>query len=111
MIDAEAEQLRESLPSSVRLVVVADHGMVDVPMTSRVDVDEQTPLRDGVALMGGEARFRHLYCRPGPVQDVVATWRSELGDRAEVLTRDAVSGKGWCGRVAPPVVPPTGRTD
>ncbi|NYG57875.1 hypothetical protein BJ980_000798 [Nocardioides daedukensis] len=103
MIDAEAEQLRESLPSSVRLVVVADHGMVDVPMTSRVDVDEQTHLRDGVALMGGEARFRHLYCRPGAVEDVVATWRSELGDRAEVLTRDEVIGKGWFGPVAHPV--------
>ena len=30
-IDAEAEQLREALPDEVRLVVVADHGMVDSP--------------------------------------------------------------------------------
>ena len=31
MVDAEAEQLRESLPADVRLLVVADHGMVDSP--------------------------------------------------------------------------------
>jgi hypothetical protein len=30
-IDAEAQQLREALPAEVRLVVVADHGMVDSP--------------------------------------------------------------------------------
>ena len=31
MIDAAAEQLRETLPDDVRVVVVADHGMVDSP--------------------------------------------------------------------------------
>ena len=31
MVDAEAEQLREALPASTRLLVVADHGMVDSP--------------------------------------------------------------------------------
>ena len=62
MIDAEAEQLREALPRETRLMVVADHGMVDSPPESRIDVDEHLELRDGVVLLGGEARFRHLYC-------------------------------------------------
>ena len=65
MVDAEAEQLRESLPPDVRLLVIADHGMVDSPSASRVDVDAELELRDGLLLMGGEARFRHLYCRNG----------------------------------------------
>lgn len=99
MIDAEAEQMREALPDEVRLVVVADHGMVDSPLERRVDVDEQTELRDGVSLIGGEARFRHLYCRPGAVDDVVTTWQSVLGERATVLTRDEVIGRGWFGPV------------
>jgi hypothetical protein len=99
MIDAAAEHLREELPSSVRLVVVADHGMVDSPQSSRVDVDAQLELRDGVSLLGGEARFRHLYCRPGAVDDVAATWRAVLGERATVLTRDEVFEKGWFGPV------------
>ena len=108
MVDAEAEQLREALPSSVRLVVVADHGMVDSPPGSRVDVDEHPDLRAGVALLGGEARFRHLYCHRGAVPDVVAAWRSLLGDRADVMTRDEVIGRGWFGPVEPGVLPRLG---
>ncbi|WP_395695304.1 alkaline phosphatase family protein [Nocardioides sp.] len=108
MVDAEAEQLRESLPASVRLVVVADHGMVDSPPESRVDVDEVTELRSGVALLGGEARFRHLYCRRGAVDDVVATWSALLGDRAEVLTRADATARGWFGPVSSGVLPRLG---
>ena len=108
MIDAEVEQLRETLPGSTRLVVVADHGMLDSPAERRIDVDEVTELRDGVALLGGEARFRHLYCRGGAVDDVVATWRSVLGERADVLTRDEASGRGWFGDLQPAVRPRIG---
>ncbi|MEP9365411.1 nucleotide pyrophosphatase/phosphodiesterase family protein [Nocardioides sp. CN2-186] len=108
MVDAEAEQLRESLPGSVRMLVVADHGMVDSAPESRVDVDDRTELRDGVALLGGEARFRHLYCQRGAVDDVVATWSSVLGDRADVLTRETAIGRGWFGAVSSGVLPRLG---
>ena len=108
MVDAEAEQLRDSLPRDVRLLVVADHGMVDSPAAARVDVDRELVLRDGLVLMGGEARFRHLYCRGGAVDDVAATWRSVLGARADVLTRDEALGKGWFGEVEAPVLPRIG---
>ena len=108
MVDAEAEQLRESLPADRRLVVVADHGMVDSPDTSRVDVDEHLELLDGVALLGGEARFRHLYCRGGAVDDVVATWRAFLGERADVVTRSDAIARGWFGPVDAGVLPRLG---
>ncbi|MBB3044819.1 alkaline phosphatase family protein [Nocardioides soli] len=108
MVDAEAEQLREALPSDVRLLVVADHGMIDSPGGSRIDVDDRTELRDGVALLGGEARFRHLYCHRGAVDDVVATWREVLAGRATVLTRADAVGRGWFGPVLPGVLPRLG---
>jgi hypothetical protein len=108
MVDAEAEQLREALPTSTRLMVVADHGMVDSPPERRIDVDDHHELRDGVALLGGEARFRHLYCRRGAVDDVAATWRAFLGDRAEVLTREQVVARGWFGAVGAGVLPRLG---
>ncbi|MBJ7528997.1 MAG: alkaline phosphatase family protein, partial [Nocardioides sp.] len=105
MIDAEAEQLREALPTHVRLLVVADHGMVDAPDDTRVDVDVVDALRDGVALLGGEARFRQLYCQRGAVDDVVAAWRGVLGDRAEVLAREDAVARGWFGEVSSSVLP------
>jgi hypothetical protein len=108
MVDAQAEHLRESLPSSTRLLVIADHGMVDSPEDERIDVDDVVGMRDGVALLGGEARFRHLYCSAGAVDDVVATWREVLGSRATVLTREDAIGRGWFGPVDTKVLPRLG---
>ncbi len=108
MIDAAAEQLRETLPHDVRIVVVADHGMVDSPADNRLDVDDVPELLDGVAVLGGEARFRHLYCRSGAVDDVLAAWRGVVGDRAEVLCRDDALARGWFGSLEPQVRPRLG---
>ncbi len=106
MIDLAAERLREELPADVRILVVADHGMVDP--SDRVDVDEIDGMRDGLALLGGEGRLRHLYCAPGAVDDVVARWRAELDGRAEVLVRDDAIARGWFGGVASSVRPRIG---
>jgi Type I phosphodiesterase / nucleotide pyrophosphatase len=108
IIDAEAEQLRDALPGHARLVVVADHGMVDSPDDRRVDLDEDPAFREGVVLLGGEARFRHVYCAGGAVDDVAACWRSLLGDRALVLTRDEAIARGWFGAVSASVLPRLG---
>lgn len=107
-VDASVEQLRESLDPGVRLVVLADHGMVDCPTEGRIDIDEHPDLRSGVQLIGGEARFRHLYCSGRAVDDVLATWREFLGDRAEVLARDEAIARGWFGTVASQVRPRLG---
>jgi hypothetical protein len=92
----------------VRLLVVADHGMVDSPAGHRIDVDEHLELRSGVRIFGGEARFRHLYCTGGAVDDVLATWREHLGARADVLSRDEAIERGWFGVVAAEVRPRLG---
>jgi hypothetical protein len=106
--DATVEQLRDALDPGVRLVVVADHGMVDSPPEHRIDVDEHLDLREGVRIVGGEARFRHLYCTGGAVADVLATWREQLGARAEVLSRDEAIERGWFGTVDAAVRPRLG---
>lgn len=108
MIDHEVEQLREALPAATRLVVVADHGMVDSPPAHRTDVDQHPELRDGLLIFGGEARFRHLYCRSGAVDDVRETWASFLGPAADVLSREEAIARGWFGEVIPTVFPRLG---
>lgn len=108
MIDAAAEHLRESLPADTRVVVVADHGMVDSPVEDRLDVADHPELEDGLFLLGGEARFRHLYCRSGAGDDVLAAWCGVLGDRAEVLPRDEAIARGWFGDVEAGVRPRLG---
>jgi len=98
-VDKLAEQLAGALPHGAVLHVTADHGMVDVPDAERFDVDALPELRDGVALLGGEPRARHVYCRPGAAGDVLAAWSDVLGDRAWVLGRDQAIADGWFGPV------------
>lgn len=99
MVDRFAEELHDSLPSGVAFVVTADHGMVDIDHDHRVDIDDVAVMRDGVELIAGEARFRHVYTVESATDDVVARWREVLGGRAQVLKRDEAIQAGWFGAV------------
>ncbi len=98
-VDKLAEQLASALPHGTVLHVTSDHGMTDVADADRIDVDAVPELRSGVALLGGEARARHLYCEPGAAADVLDTWRGVLGDRAWVVSREQAVADGWFGPV------------
>ena len=107
-VDRLAEHLAGALPPGTALYVTADHGMVDVPPQDRTDADAVPGLRDGVALLGGDARSRHVYAEPGAAADVLAAWREVLGHRAWVVSRDEAIAEGWFGPVVPRVVPRIG---
>jgi len=100
-VDKLAEQLVGALPRGTVLHVTADHGMTDVPASDRIDVDAEPRLREGVALLGGEPRARHVYCEPGAADDVLTAWREVLGERAWVVAREQAVGDGWFGPVDP----------
>lgn len=97
--DKLAEQLAGALPSGTTLYITADHGMVDVAAEDRVDADTVPALREGVALLGGEPRARHVYAAAGAAADVLASWRETLGGRAWVASRDEAIAAGWFGPV------------
>ncbi|WP_329521655.1 alkaline phosphatase family protein [Spirillospora sp. NBC_01491] len=97
-VDLLARELTEALPAGTALYVTADHGMVDP--SERIDADAVPGLRDGVALLGGDARARYVYTEPGAHADVLASWRDILGDRAWVRSRDEAVAEGWFGPLA-----------
>lgn len=99
MTDRFAEELCDNLPSGTVLVVTGDHGMVDVDRSKRIDVTDNPAMREGVELIAGEARFRHVYVADGAADDVCAAWRSVLGGRAQVRTRAEAIDAGWFGSV------------
>ena len=107
-VDRLAEQLAGALPPGTAMYVTADHGMVDVPAQDRTDADTVPGLRDGVALLGGDARARHVYAEPGAAADVLAAWREALGHRAWVAPRDEAIAEGWFGPVDPRLAPRIG---
>jgi hypothetical protein len=98
-VDKLAEQLASALPERTALYVTADHGMVDVGPEDRVDADTVPGMLDGVDLLGGEPRARHVYTAPGAAADVLTAWREILGERAWVLSREEATAAGWFGPV------------
>jgi hypothetical protein len=104
IIDRQVESLAARLPAGTTLLVTADHGMVLMRQDETVDADaEGSPLRDGVIALAGEPRMRHVHTEPGAADDVLATWRSVLGDHAWVLTGDEAVGAGLFGPVVTPL--------
>ncbi|GAA3926294.1 alkaline phosphatase family protein [Actinomadura viridis] len=98
-VDLLAEMIGEILPPGTALYITADHGMVDP--AERVDADTVPALREGVALLGGDARARYVYSEPGAHGDVLAAWGEVLGDRVWVTSRDEAVAAGWFGPVEP----------
>jgi hypothetical protein len=98
-VDRLAEQLAAALPAGTVLHITADHGMVDVPPSRRADADAIPALREGVAVLGGEPRARHVYAEPGAATDVLAAWQATLGDTAWTVSRDEAIETGWFGPV------------
>jgi hypothetical protein len=103
VVDRMVEQLAAGLPEDAVLLVTADHGMVDVPDSTRLDVGEEPGLTDGVRLLTGEPRARYVHTRPGAADDVLATWRELLGPRAWVVSRAQAVDSGIFGPVDPAV--------
>lgn len=103
-IDAFAADLLTDLPDTCTLLVTGDHGMVHADTV--IDLDTRPGLHDGVRLIAGEARVRHIYLRdPAAVSDTVERWTGELAGHARVVTREQALDEHWFGHTPPgPVI-------
>jgi hypothetical protein len=99
LIDRVVEQLVDGLPGDAALLVTADHGMLDVPAETRLDLDDRPALADGVRVLAGEPRARYVHTEPGATDDVLARWREVLGERAWVARREEAVATGIFGAV------------
>ena len=99
LVDRTVEMLLDTLPDDAALLVTADHGMLDVPRDTRLDLDPTPDLDDGVRLLAGEPRARYVHAEPGAAHDVEQQWRAVLGDRAWVASREEAIASGVFGPV------------
>ncbi len=99
LVDAMVEQIVTGLPDDAALLVTADHGMLDVPPDTRIDLDAEPDLAGGVRLLAGEPRARYVHAEPGAAADLLERWRAVLGDRAWVAGRDEAIEAGLFGPV------------
>jgi predicted AlkP superfamily pyrophosphatase or phosphodiesterase len=112
-LDSAMSALARSLRAREGGFVTADHGVVDVPVTSHVLYDGVPELIDGVQRVGGDPRLLQLYLAPDATesdeQELAAAWRAAEGNRSWVATRSEAIAAGWFGaRVDPDVAPRIG---
>ncbi len=82
------------LPPEAALVVVADHGQVEVgERVVAIDAGVLALTR----LLSGEGRFRWLHARPGMADRLLEVARDRHGDQAWVVSRDEIAAAGWLG--------------
>ena len=97
LVDGAVQALRHRLPKEVALAVTSDHGMVNVEEDSRLDLGDEADLTDGVTLVAGEPRARHVHVEEGAVEDVRARWMRRLGDLAWIFSGDEAIARGLFG--------------
>ena len=93
-VDDMVAHLAAQLPPDTCLLVTGDHGMVNVPDEHKI-VAEDEPALAGCRHIGGEARFRQLYCAD-PTR-IAGAWGEFMGERAHVVTRTQALDAGWFG--------------
>lgn len=107
-LDQELERAAEQLPPGVLLLVTADHGMVTVPDEHVFELSESPELFDGVRVLAGEPRVRHVHTDPGAAEEVASIWKRALGGRSRIALREEAITEGWFGTVEPDLAPRIG---
>ena len=82
------------LPPGAALLIVSDHGQVDVG--DRV-ISLDPEVADLTTMLSGEGRFRWLHARPGATPALAAAAHRHYDGVAWVRTREEVIAEGWFG--------------
>ena len=85
-LDSAMTELVRRVPAGTRIILSADHGMVDTDADHRIDLSAHGELARDVVAVAGEPRLTHLHVADGDTDlaaDVARRYRDVLGDRAE----------------------------
>jgi hypothetical protein len=111
-LDATVKRLSETLPAGTTILLTADHGMLDVPESQRIDYAADPALVAGVRHTAGEPRMVHLYLEEAEGESgrarLLEAWRARFGDRIWAFTREDAIAAGLFGAVRAEVGPRIG---
>lgn len=98
VVEAELERLAAGLPAGARLLVSADHGLIEVPPERRNRIRPEDPL--GALLTAppsGEPRSPLFHARPGAEDDFAAGLGERFPGRYALLSADEAESLGLFG--------------
>ncbi|WP_143223962.1 alkaline phosphatase family protein [Actinomyces oris] len=83
-LDAAMAELVRRVPAGTRILLSADHGMVDTDPDHRIDLSAHRELVRDVVAVAGEPRLTHLHvaCDADLAAEVAQRYRHVLGERA-----------------------------
>lgn len=94
-LDAVLSAFIKSLPKSSGAILTADHGVIDVPQTSHIYLEQYESMKD-LAMIGGDPRVGFLYFDSGI--DLVAkreALQADLTSIVDVVTVQDLVEAGW----------------
>jgi hypothetical protein len=89
MIDQMVSSLMKEVPKGTRIWVTSDHGMMNVE--EKIVIGQDNPLLQGVSVIAGEPRARHIYLdsdSSAARAETASLWQEYLQNKALVLTRE-----------------------
>jgi hypothetical protein len=89
MIDQMVSQLMKDVPKGTRIWITSDHGMINVD--EKIVIGKDNPLMQGVSVVAGEPRARHIYLEsdsPAARAETASLWQEYLQEKAMVLNRE-----------------------
>lgn len=98
-------RLSQRAPARAGILLTADHGMVNIPATSRIDYSREPELLENVALTAGEPRAVQLYLKDtsdAARAETAARWVRHWGDSAWVLDAHDLYERGYFGPIIRP---------
>lgn len=94
--DRVAADILEVLPPGAALVVISDHGQVDVGENT---ITPHAEVLAHVDVQSGEGRFRWLHARPGHSRQLLESAVAHHSDSGWILGVDQIIEEGWFGPV------------
>jgi hypothetical protein len=94
-LDSVLGAFSKSLPKSTGAIVTADHGVIDVPKSSHIYLDEYTSMKD-ILMIGGDPRVGFAYFDSSvDLNQRRASIGEELGSLVEVASVQELVNSGW----------------
>jgi len=102
LLDKNLEKLAQEVPDNVRIIITADHGLVDIHKESTVLLGNHPELKKMlIAPVCGDTRSCYFYIRPNKSDNFQSYMKDNLSYACTVCKSSELVQRGWFGRGNP----------